>query len=103
MTTIAPTRDAFKIQYEVVYPDAKKGSVATSAGMLYRFCHEVGIGDYIIYPSKTDRKINIGVVVGEYRYVDSAHEYVHQREVRWLTHLPRTAFSQGALYEVDRR
>ena len=26
--------------------------------------------------------------------------YVQQRKVKWLKHLPRTAFSQGALYEL---
>lgn len=30
----------------------------------------------------------------------SEAEYVNQRKVKWLKHLPRTAFSQGALYEV---
>lgn len=44
--------------------------------------------------------INIGVVEGEYTYVQEAGEYVQQRTVKWLKHLPRTAFSQGALYEI---
>ena len=67
--------------------------------MLYRFIYEVQTGDYIVFPSKSDRKINIGVVEGEYEYVPSAPEYVQQRKVRWIKHLPRTLFSQGALYE----
>ena len=57
---INSSRDAFKKQYEKVYPDAKKGAIANGAGMLYRFVHEVQIGDYIIFPSKIDRQINIG-------------------------------------------
>lgn len=28
------------------------------------------------------------------------YEYVQTRKVKWIKHLPRTAFSQGALYEV---
>lgn len=43
--------------------------------------------------------INIGMVEGEYYYEPSAPEYVQQRKVKWLKHLPRTLFSQGALYE----
>lgn len=31
----------------MVYPEAKKGSIAISAGMLYRFVHEVQEGDYV--------------------------------------------------------
>jgi len=100
LSEINASRDAFKEKYENTYPDAKKGSIATGAGMLYRFIHEVQIGDYIVYPSKIDRQINIGMVEGEYTYVDDAVEYVQQRKVKWLKHLPRTAFSQGALYEI---
>ena len=97
---IPANRDDFKAKYIQAFPEAKKGSIPTGVGMLYRFCYEVQIGDYVIYPSKSDRMINIGEVVGEYTYVAHAHEYVQQRDVKWLKHIPRTAFSQGALYEI---
>ena len=35
--SIEPTREAFKDHYCKAYPNAKKGAIATSAGMLYRF------------------------------------------------------------------
>ena len=44
--------------------------------------------------------INIGEVTGDYKYVPDASEYVQQRSVKWLKHLPRMSFSQGALYEI---
>ena len=97
---ISANRDDFKKKYVQVYPDASKGAVATCAGMLYRFCHEVQIGDYVVYPSKSDRIINIGEITGDYEFVPDAHEYVQQRNVKWLKHIPRTSFSQGALYEI---
>ena len=97
---LEPTREAFKEHLANVYPNLKKGAIPTSAGMLYRFACEVKIGDYVVFPSKVDRKINLGEVVGDYMYVPDAGEYVQQRKVKWLKHLPRTAFSQGALYEV---
>ena len=97
---VPATREDIKSKYLQVFPDAKKGSVPTSVGMLYRFCYEVQLGDYVVYPSKQDRMINIGEVTGEYVYKPEQHEYVHQRSVRWVKHLPRTAFSQGALYEI---
>ena len=100
LSLIAPDREAFKEKYIAAYPDAKKGSIPTGVGMLFRFCHEVQIGDYIIYPSKSDRMINIGEVTGDYKYVPDASEYVQQRSVKWLKHLPRMSFSQGALYEI---
>lgn len=100
LSALSPTRDAFRDKYVDVYPDAKKGSIGTGVGMLYRFLYEIQVGDYIVFPSKIDRMINIGKVEGDYQFVSDAVEYVQQRKVRWLRHLPRTAFSQGALYEV---
>lgn len=100
LKAIEPTREAFKKHYEKTYPEVKRGSIATCAGMLYRFLYEVEVGDYVVFPSKSDRKINIGLIEGEYEYVPDATEYVQQRRVKWLKHLPRTFFSQGALYEV---
>jgi restriction system protein len=97
---IDASREAFKDKYAAVYPDGKKGSVPLGSGMLYRFCHEVQIGDYIVFPSKVDRQINIGIITSKYFHNSSAKEYVQQRKVKWQKHLPRTAFSQGALYEL---
>ena len=97
---LEPTREAYKAHYIQSYPDGKKGAVATSAGMLYRFALEMKIGDYVVFPSKSNRKINIGVVESNFIYEPDAALYVQQRKVKWLKHLPRTAFSQGALYEL---
>ena len=36
-------REAFKQHYVSVYPDAKKGSIPTCAGMLYRFTCEMNV------------------------------------------------------------
>lgn len=100
LSALPNSREAFKSKYELVYPKCKKGSIATSAGMLYRFVYEVSIGDYIVYPSKCDRQINLGVVDGDYYFDNNSSEYCNRRKVRWLKHFPRTAFSQGALHEV---
>ena len=100
LSAINANREDFKEKYIQVYPDAKKGSIANGAGMLYRFCHEVQIGDYVVFPSKSNREVNIGVIEGYYVYDSSQNEYVQTRKVKWLKHLPRTAFSQGALYEI---
>lgn len=100
LSKVTSTREAFKERYAQVYQNDKLGAIPTSAGMLYRFIHEIKIGDYVVFPSKVDRMVNIGVVEGEYTYVDSEKEYVQQRKVKWLKHLPRTSFTQGALYEI---
>jgi len=100
LSKIEDNRDAFKKKYIQSYPNAKKGSIPTAAGMLYRFCCDVQIDDYVVFPSKSNREVNIGTIVGNYIYDSSQTEYVQTRKVKWLKHLPRTAFSQGALYEI---
>ena len=93
-------RDIYKDRYIETYPVDKKGKVAVSAGQLYRFVHEMCVGDYVVFPSKSNREINIGIVESDYAYKPETPEYVNQRKVKWIKHLPRTAFSQGALYEI---
>ena len=99
LAKIPNSRDAFKARFAQVYPDSKKAAIPTGAGMLYRFTHEVNLGDYVVYPSKEDRKINIGIVEGGYTF-DPVHHYSHQRKVKWLKHISRDLFSPAALYEV---
>lgn len=100
LNRIENSREAFKNWYTKIYSDSPKGAIANSAGMLYRFKNEVQIGDYVVFPSKSDRQINIGIIESDYIYNSGASEYIQQRKVKWLKHLPRTAFSQGALYEL---
>ena len=100
LSEIAPDREAFKKKFSSVFPEAKSQAVATCAGMLYRFAYEVKIGDYIVFPSKVNRQINIGIIEGDYQYSPNEVHFVQTRKVKWLKHFPRTAFSQGALYEV---
>lgn len=94
-------RDAFKAAVASAFPDKTPMQVANNAGQLFRFVHEIKVGDLIVYPSQRDRQIHIGRVEGSYAY-DVAKEpgYPHQRAVKWLKELPRTRFSQGALQEV---
>lgn len=100
LADIPQTRDAFKARYTKAYPDATKQSIANSAGMLYRFVCEAKPGDYVVFPSRFNREINIGEIVSEYFYDSDAQRYRNRRRVEWLKHLPRTVFSQGALYEI---
>lgn len=94
-------REAFKARYREVFPEAKEGGVPASAGQLFRFVHEVKVGDLIVYPSRHDRQINIGRIEGDYQFEPEGEQaYPNRRSVKWLKRLPRTHFSQGALYEI---
>ena len=100
LSLLPADREAMKEIYAKTYPNDPKGSIPTGVGMLYRFIHEVKEGDYIVYPSKIDRRINIGIVEGPYYYDADEPKYPQKRKVKWIKSLPRTAFSQGALHEV---
>ena len=104
LSKIDADREAFRKKMYACYPEDSKQSIATQNGQLYRFVHEMQIGDYVVFPSKIDRMINIGIIESDYFYCEEAlnevHQYINRRKVKWLKHLPRTLFSQGALYEV---
>lgn len=98
---LVPDREAFKARVAEVYPEKKPGAIPNNAGQLYRFVHEMKPDDLVAYPSKRDRQIHLGRVQGHYIYAPNNDPgYPHRRAVEWLRALPRTRFSQGALYEI---
>lgn len=97
---IKQDKDAYYKLYSKVYPESSKQSVANSASQLFRFVNEAKINDYVIYPTKFNRMINIGKIEGEYFFNEKEQEYNQQRKVKWIKSFPRNKFSQGALYEV---
>ena len=95
------SRDAFKAKFMEVRPGRKDGYYPIAAGQVYRYVYEAQKGDYAIYPSKIDKMIHIGEITGDYVFKPTVEQsYPHHRSVKWLKTLPRTAFSQGALYET---
>lgn len=98
---LSPSRDAFKERLLGVEPDRKPGYYPAAAGQLFCFVHEMKNGDLIVYPSKLDKHVHIGEIIGAYQFIQKATEsYPHRRMVKWLKDFPRIKFSQGALYEI---
>lgn len=101
LAALNPTRDAYKECLLKKYPGKKPGYYPVATGQLFRFAQEMKKGDLIVYPSRSDKRVHIGEVAGDYQYVDkSAESYPHRRIVKWIKDFPRTKFSQGALYEI---
>ncbi|MEO8351929.1 MAG: hypothetical protein ABI680_09370 [Chthoniobacteraceae bacterium] len=101
LSKLPADREAFKAALVAKYPTTKAGAVPTTAGMLYRFVHEIQVGDLIIYPSKRDRSVHLGTCTGPYHFDSSdTLDYGSRRPVKWETAIPRTQFSQGALNEI---
>jgi restriction system protein len=101
LNALPAQRDAFKEIFAKAYPADKAGAVPVKAGILFRFAKEMAVGDVVVYPSKTDRLVNIGLVGGGYTFAPSINpQYPHRRYVSWKAHVPRANFSQPALYEI---
>ncbi len=98
---IGPNRESFKVAVTEVYPNKKPGAIPNNAGQLFRFVHEMKIGDLVVFPNKSDRKIYLGKIAGNYEYRPKPEPgYPNIRNVEWLKTVERTAFTQGALYEI---
>ncbi|WLD14659.1 restriction endonuclease [Planctellipticum variicoloris] len=101
LAAIAPDREAFKASVIAAYPEKKPGAIPNNAGQLFRFVQEIQVGDLVAYPSKQDRQIHLGRITGGYRYDTSLEPgYPNLRGVQWVRAVPRTHFTQGALYEI---
>jgi restriction system protein len=101
LSVLKPNREAFKAKAVEVYPDVKPGAIPTNARQMFRFVHEMRVGDIVIYPSKNDRQVHLGRIEGSYQYNPKPEPgYPNLRPVKWLRSIPRTKFTQGALYEI---
>jgi restriction system protein len=101
LSKLAPTRDSYKAAVAQAYPNKKTGAIPNNAGQLFRFVHEMKVGDLVVFPNKTDRKIYLGEVVGNYEHNPKQEfGYSNVRKVKWLKTVERKAFTQGALYEI---
>jgi restriction system protein len=95
------SRGAFRELIARHAPQGRTGAIPIQAGQLYRFVHEVRIGDHVLYPRKCDRVIHWGEIAGPYFYnTDVSPEFAHRRAVRWHAALSRDVFSQSALFEL---
>lgn len=98
---LPPSRRAFRDMVARLTGGANPESVPVRAGQLYRFVHEMRIGDHVIYPRKSDRTLHWGVVEGPYVYEnDGDGAFAHRRAVSWRSVASRDLFTQGALYEL---
>lgn len=100
LSTVSKDKKTYYELYEKIYPQSPKQSIAVSASIIFRFVNEAKIGDYVVYPSKFNRMVNIGQIEGEYFFDRKELQYPHQKKIKWLKEVPRETFSQGALYEM---
>lgn len=102
LSTVAASRDAFKELLTVKMPEIGPNAIPGTAGTLYRFVHDLGVGDVIVSPNRSKRTLNIGCVSGEYEFRPDAPLYRHWRPVEWLrVNVPRDELSVAAQNEIS--
>ncbi|MFT4259648.1 restriction endonuclease [Microbacterium sp.] len=101
LSEISGDREGLKTALSAFQPDAKWRSIAGQAGVLARFRDEIRVGDVIVAPFKPTSTINLGIVTSDYYFDAEAPTHRHRRRVEWKqVGLPRTVFTQSALYEI---
>ena len=92
----ADDKAAFRATYAKLYRVENPRARALRAGQVWRFCKEISRGDLVGMPLKSRPFVAIGRVDGDYAYYGS-HDARHQRAVKWIATLPKSAFPRDIL------
>ena len=102
LSTVAPTRDAFKASLLAKMPGISDEKVPSTAGTLYRFVHTMQIGDVIVCPQRATNTLDSGRVSGSYEFHPESEVHKHWRPVTWVrTGVPRSELSEPAQNEIS--
>ncbi len=102
LSTLAPSRDAFKAAIAELMPGIGEKQRPSSAGTVYRFVHAMQTGDIVVCPDKKTSTINIGTISGPYEFHPQSPVHQQWRPVTWIrTGVPRTALSIAAQSEIS--
>lgn len=81
-------RDQLRVKLADLYPHDKPRQLASVVGMLYRFCHELSVGDFAVSYDPERRLYLVGEITSDYefdldllRYDDES--WPHVRRVSW--------------------
>lgn len=68
-----------------------------AADQLWRFAHDLQVGETVVLPCKLSRLVAVGRVMGDYRY-EADFQFPHVRPVKWdAVDIPRASFDQDIL------
>lgn len=93
-TSAIQGKDALRQHYLTSYPDEKKGAIANSFAMFYKFHSVVAIDDMVVSYDTGKREYLVGTIVGGYQYQpDLVGDYPHIRKVEWRGRVSRDDIS----------
>ena len=90
------TRYELRSTYVEIYGEEPVGGVENRVGQIWVFLREMGVGDNVVLPLKTQRAVALGRVRSDYRFTEFSYPR-HWREVEWVKILPRSSFDSGTL------
>ncbi len=72
------------------------------ASQIWPIAHRMQRGDWVVLPSKINRTIHFGEILGDYVFDESlGSPYYHYRDINWFaTDIPRDNFDQDILYSL---
>lgn len=81
------TRDELGIKYDATWPDVKRRKKGQDVGQVWRFIHEMKIGDYVVYANGDT--CHIGRITSDYYFHNATDanqdtDYTNIRNVEWL-------------------
>ncbi len=92
------TKDELTKIYDLIYPSEKLMQRSIRVGQIWKFFHEVEIGDIIIFPEKETSTVQVGKITGDYEFSHEHEIMKHNRNVKWIKVFPRSAFDSDLLY-----
>ena len=95
------TKDELRTLYKKTYPHEVPKKAAAGIGQVWRFAHEIQIGDLAALPLKSTFAFAFGRVTGEYQYKKYAENVKHIRHVEWVKTVPRSAFPEQILFSMN--
>lgn len=99
---IQSDRETFYQIYRSTHPGETQASIAGIGGKYYRFVHEANVGDLALYPSRKDKQVYVGEIIGQYTYSpETEPHFPHQRSVSWFFNIHRNTLSEFALRELN--
>ena len=97
-------KDQIKSLYKMQFPDASRQVVAASAGMIYRFGHEIVEGSTVVVYEPATRLYHIGEVMGPCTFVmpedSDDDDGSYRRKVAWKATVSRDALSARAKHSL---
>lgn len=69
---------------ERVKPDQSPAARANNVGQVWRFIHELAVGDYVLVPKERSKALRVARVTGEATYRSVAPSLVAARRVEWV-------------------